>query len=198
MINAQQIVILMPLFNLNLPQNAKMVFGWLMQIAAMEALPTDWIYSFVTDVEGRPVTPVFEDLGFEHHLILNNFGTMGFVFAMLPFVYLIIFVASYCRACRCCRRCTKRARNYLYWSILLRLTIEGYVIGLICSLINMINLDLSRETDNWTFGNSVITLVIFPMLILFPIYCIWFMNKYRLSLNTDSMKKRYGEMTAGY
>ena len=44
MINAQQIVILTPLFYIAIPDNAMIFFGWLMQIAAMEAIPTELIY----------------------------------------------------------------------------------------------------------------------------------------------------------
>ena len=29
-----------------------MFFGWLMQIAALEALPTDLMYSYIMDVDG--------------------------------------------------------------------------------------------------------------------------------------------------
>ena len=67
-----------------------------MQVAAMEALPTDWIYSFIMKVEGKPVSEEFAALGIDHHLILNNFGTLGFVFGILPFVYITIGLASYC------------------------------------------------------------------------------------------------------
>jgi len=48
MINAQQIVILTPLFFVNIPSNAMMFFGWLMKVASMEAIPTDLIYSYVS------------------------------------------------------------------------------------------------------------------------------------------------------
>ena len=197
MINAQQIVIMTPLFNVNLPQNASVIFGWLMQVAAMEALPTDWIYSFIMDVEGKPVSDAFASLGIDHHLILNNFGTMGIVFAILPLVYLTIGIASYCKVA-CCRKCTKRMKKKLYWDVLLRSIIEGYVIGLICALVNMINLNLSRDTDHWTFINSVITLVIFPILIIFPFYSVYFLARNKPTLKTTKMHQKYGAMTEGY
>lgn len=47
MINAQQLVILIPLFKVATPNNASMIFNFLMQIAAFELLPTDVIYGYL-------------------------------------------------------------------------------------------------------------------------------------------------------
>ena len=86
----------------------------------------------------------------------------------------------------------------LYWDVLLRSIIEGYVIGLICALVNMVNLNFSRDTDHWTFINSVITLVIFPILIIFPFYGVCFMARNKPKLRSISMRQKYGAMTDGY
>ena len=67
-----------------------------MEIASLEALPTEWIYGFFSQVGGRPLSPIFKDMGLEHHLILNNYGTLGFIFAMMPFLYLLAFIAGKC------------------------------------------------------------------------------------------------------
>mmetsp|Transcript_15839 Transcript_15839/g.21453 ORF Transcript_15839/g.21453 Transcript_15839/m.21453 type:complete len:90 (+) Transcript_15839:966-1235(+) len=83
-------------------------FGWLMQIAAMEALPTDWMYSFLSSKEGRPMSPTFEEIGFEHHLFMNNSGSMGVFLACLPFLYLIHYMSTKCESSKCCRRCSKK------------------------------------------------------------------------------------------
>ena len=92
MINAQQIVIILPLFDedkLKIPQNAAGIFEFIMSIAAFEAIPTDDIYAQISTVEGVPRTGMFETIGLEHHLFLNNFGTLGFVICSLPFIYLL-------------------------------------------------------------------------------------------------------------
>lgn len=45
-----------------------------MWIAAVEMIPTDYIYDKMADIEEAiPISSTFEELGFEHHLILNNF-----------------------------------------------------------------------------------------------------------------------------
>ena len=87
MISAQQIVVLLPLFNVQIPANTYLLFEQLMMIAAFEVIPTDAIYERLSSVEGNPISSAFEQLGFEHHLIMNNFGTLGFTFAFLPILY---------------------------------------------------------------------------------------------------------------
>ena len=68
-----------------------MFFEQLMKIAAIEVIPTDLIYAYFSEVEGIPFSSTFEELGFEHHLVLNNFGTLGFILAIMPLAYVLNF-----------------------------------------------------------------------------------------------------------
>lgn len=120
--------------------------------------------------EGIPISSTFEELGFEHHLILNNFGTLGFLLSMLPLAYAMFWLLEGFRrsSCKCYKRFMKRLNRQLYWSLILRVLIESYLIGLICSLLNVRLLDLSSDSNRWKFANQVITLIILPVLCLFP------------------------------
>ena len=111
----------------------------------MEALPTDWMYSFLSDIEGKPLSPVFEELGFEHHMMLNNYGTLGFVFLSMPLAYIIHCFSSSCSNIKCCIRFSRSFGRKIYWGIMLRMIIEGYVIGLLSCLINARSLDFTQE-----------------------------------------------------
>ena len=44
MVEAQQIIILMALFNIRMPANAAMFFGFMMQIASFDFIPMDLLY----------------------------------------------------------------------------------------------------------------------------------------------------------
>ena len=184
MIHAQQIVILLALFGgVNIPDNANFIFSSLMSIAAFELIPTDDIYiHFGSDPDGgEPVSKVFEDIGFEHHLLMNNFGTLGFFLALYPFIYLTYYIVVQFQGVRCCRRTAKRMASTIFWSSLLRLIIESYIICFICCLCNLRKLDFSFD-DNWTSINAVLTCVIFPIVILFPIWSVRKMYKNFLNL----------------
>ena len=45
MVKAQQVIILFPLYKIQIPANASMVYSVLMQLAAFEMIPTDQIYN---------------------------------------------------------------------------------------------------------------------------------------------------------
>ena len=80
---------------MTIPKNADMLFQALFKIASFELVPTDMIYewAFSSDPEGgSPVSPIFENIGLEHHLLMNNFGTLGFFASLYPFFYLAYFV----------------------------------------------------------------------------------------------------------
>lgn len=65
MINAQQIVILLPLFQIEIPDNVGILFSALMKIASFEAIPTDYIYyTLFFKGEGNPINQKFSELGF--------------------------------------------------------------------------------------------------------------------------------------
>ena len=89
LINAQQIVILLPLFKVSIPGNAMIFFEQLMTIAALEVIPTDVIYENFSVEEPQPLSLAFEQVGLEHHLVMNNFGTLGFIFSILPAFYVL-------------------------------------------------------------------------------------------------------------
>ena len=171
-INAQQLVIIIPLIQVPIPQSTNKIFQKLLWIAAVEMVPTDYIYEQMADIEEAiPINSTFEELGFEHHLILNNFGTLGFLLSLLPLAYAMFWLLGGCRrnSCKCYKRIMKRLNRQLYWSLILRVLIESYMIGLICSLLNVRLLDFSTQQNRWTFANQVITLIILPVMCLFPI-----------------------------
>ena len=137
LISAQQLVILFPLMKVSIPSNAYIFFQQLMMVAAVEVIPTDLIYSKVSNVEGQPLSASFEEVGFEHHLIMNNFGTFGFILAILPFFYAFQFIISLCTVSKFIQRLSGYLYSKLYYGSLLRMIIQSYIICLICCLLNL-------------------------------------------------------------
>ncbi len=86
-----------------IPANALFILDKLTKICSFELIPTHLIYIHFTEEVGVPKNARFEELGFEHHLFMENFGTLGFVFAMMPFLYFFQFLVSLCSGCKCCR-----------------------------------------------------------------------------------------------
>ena len=114
---------------------------------------------------------------------------------MLIPVFIISFFIKCFRKYKCCNRSYKKLAKKLYWSIVLRTIIESYVIGLICCFINAMNLDFSRE-DTWTLINAILTVIIGPLLILFPVIAASYMA---INWNhLDTMEVSYGELYHGF
>ena len=97
MVDTQQIVILLPLFNIVLPDNAAAFFAQLMTIAAFAIIPTDPIFGYLFAAPPAdlplPLSDNFMQVGFATTYITNNMGTLFFSLMYLPImacVYLII------------------------------------------------------------------------------------------------------------
>ena len=170
-----------------------------MSIAAFELLPADAIYEGLFDMQvpAEALNDRYEALGLEHWLLMNNLGTFGCILLFSPFLYVGYYVIACCKGFKICRRATKRLEPKLFWGFLLRMIIEGYVITLICCLINIRRLDFEVDTK-WVFSNSIITVVIMPILIFFPIFSICYMLSNFNDLNEVFCKERFGELYAAY
>ena len=197
MVNAQQIVVLLPLFNVIIPMSCMLVFDKLMAIASFEALPTDMIYGWFSEVEGEPKNDQFEKVGFEHHLLLNNFGTLGFIIACLPMLYLIYAILSYCHGIKRIKRVHNRLSRSLFWGFPFRMLIESYILCLICVFLNLERLEFASE-DKWVQANSYIAVFLATVYILFPIGAICFMYTNFRELEENHVKKKMGTLYQGY
>lgn len=173
------------------------VFDKLMAIASFEALPTDMIYGWFSDVEGEPKNDQFEKVGFEHHLILNNFGTLGFIIACLPMVYLIYALLTYCRGFKRVKRFHNKLGISLFWGFPFRMLIESYILCLICVFLNLQKLEFTSE-DKWVKANSYIAVFLATVYTLFPIGAIYFMYNNFRDLEQNLVKKKMGELYQGY
>ena len=168
-----------------------------MTIAAFEFLPVDEIYGDLFEIEGKSFSGKFEELGMDHHLTMNNLGTLGFVMVLLIPLCFIHKIISYCKAIRCCRKSAQRLGGILYYGTVLRLIMESFVIGFLATLINLQGIDFSNE-DKWTFANAIITCILFPIFLLFPLFATLFMLGNWDMLNTQHIKPSFGEIYDGF
>ena len=61
MINTQQLIVLMPLFKINIPANAGLFFARIMQIAAFELVELEELLNQVLELE--PTGPINKNFG---------------------------------------------------------------------------------------------------------------------------------------
>jgi len=66
MINTQQIIVLMPLFHIDMSANAQLFFAFIMQISSFDILPTNDFYDkyFPSPAWDGPINEKLDILGF--------------------------------------------------------------------------------------------------------------------------------------
>ena len=90
-INAQQLIILLPLCDVSLPANTLDFLHKIFEIAAFEIYPNlgddiNWLLNLEPT---EPMAKGFEELGYESVYIFNNMGTMAIFFIGYP-VYILL------------------------------------------------------------------------------------------------------------
>lgn len=90
MINTQQMIVMMPLFQISMPSNAGLFFKQVMEIAAFDFYDFTDIILDLFEIEATdPIDNNFEAVGFESQYFLINMGTMV-IFCMIYVMCLLV------------------------------------------------------------------------------------------------------------
>ena len=140
MINTQQIIVVMPLFNTNIPANAGMFFGFIMNLASFNLLPTDEFYNSYMVMSNDPgaLNSNFDDQGYGSVYLLQNLGTLLVAILTIPLFVGLYYVLK--PLTRCSTRIKKvhlKLKNYLFWSHQIQVIFESYSVICMCALINL-------------------------------------------------------------
>ena len=137
-INQLQLIVLIPLCNIPMPANAKILFTLLMQAAAFDYYDTDDIYKQLLKVEETPARSTnFSLSGFESMWFIINLGTLAAIIVLFPLSYFAReFLELVFGNISCCRRVAKSMKQDLYWNAPLRMIIESYLSMSISCFIN--------------------------------------------------------------
>ena len=133
----------------------------------------------------------------EHHLTMNNLGTLGFIMIIILLLFVVTAIFSCCKSIKCCEKVYRRLESALYYNIILRTIMESFVIGVMCTLINLKQIDFSMD-DRWTFANTVITIILSTIYALFPIFAALYMLGNWELISHQYIKSRFGEIYQGF
>ena len=174
MINTQQLLILLPLMTVLLPNNASAFFKRIFTIAAFDLYDMNEFYQDLLGVpDSGPYNEKMEDFGFESCYILSNMGTM----ILFYIIYALLMLLRYClqrceNVCNCASINSRKLRNILYFSLLLTTVFESYSLVILTCLIalDVISFDswgLSVQSATClAFTISFLTLPFFLMISL--------------------------------
>lgn len=100
MINTQQIIVLIPLFKVQVPLNATQFLNLIMTVAAFDIIPTDDLYASLfglTEIEAPDaLNSNFDTVGFETTWSFFNLGSLGIVILILPLLISIDMTLRIC------------------------------------------------------------------------------------------------------
>ena len=137
MINTQQLLILLPLMTVLLPNNASAFFKRIFTIAAFDLYDMNEFYQDLLGVpDSGPYNEKMEDFGFESCYILSNMGTMILFYITYSLLMLVQYCLRRCRnVCSCASINSRKLRNHLYFSLLLTTVFESYSLVILTCLI---------------------------------------------------------------
>ena len=176
LIRSQQIIVLMPLYNVSLPANAGFFFKTIMQIAAFEIIEMNEKYVSLTGESSTALSSNFLLIGFDSMWFINNLSTLGIVLISIPLVYLVRPLLVPFKKKLWAYKIKKYLKKTLYWSFPYRMIHESYLIILICTMINM--RWLYFETL-WNSINSLITITFFIFALAIPLAAGYLLYKYK-------------------
>ena len=141
MINSQQLLVTLPMFNQQIPANAGLFYGFIMDVASFDLLPTERFYDTylsLKDEASNSLNSNFESLGYSSMYFLRNMGTLMLVLLSLPFLVVVQLILKY--VFRNSKRVTifeRRLSKSLYWNYVIQVIFESYSVLCMCVLINL-------------------------------------------------------------
>jgi hypothetical protein len=196
MINTQQIIVLMPLFTIKLPPNAGVFFGFIMQIASFDILPTEGFYDKYFNMDDTTaINENFESVGLTSTLFLYNVGSLIVVILSIPLLLFVVLLMKPFRRCsgRINRYHNKLSR-YMMWGHPITVMQESYTVALICAMLNVV------YPTYETWGDIISTVFAFIVLflsVLVPLlFGIVLLRKFTY-LRRNKIKIRWGAIFEG-
>jgi len=189
MIETQQIIVLLPLFLVQLPANAGVFFNQLNKFTAFDFFDTTPVLNWMLQLEpSDPLNSSFEALGFESIYFLQNLGTLIIAFVVYPQLLIVCWI--------CCRMKNLTVRKYgekmkrsLYWGYWNSLIFESFSVLVISLFINMKSLSWARFNVGLMSTMAVLAL---PALLVYPFAYTLYLIYHFEHLKWRSFKEKHG------
>ncbi len=133
----------MPLWNVNPPGNAAMFYGFMMEIAAFDMVPTgDFYDKYLQDLPiTEPLNDNFDVLGFSNMYFLYNSGSIMISIIAVPLLAIVVGILRPCISYRYPLYWYRRVKSYVFWNGTFQTITGSYTILVLCVLINMKNVN---------------------------------------------------------
>lgn len=197
MIQALQIVILLPLMNSSMPANTGMFFNQLAAIAAFDFFEIgDYLNDWFGLDSKDPVNEKFETIGMESIYFMNNLGT--FVVILLTKV-LIVFAWALMYPLELISKKIRRRRRRLggkiFWNSWITLVTESFAIVGLCAMISFkYNFEFSSGGQSL---QTVVCLATMLLYIVLPLFALFKTMQDFDQITSREMKHQFGAFYEG-
>ena len=139
MINTQQLIVLMPLFDIKPPANVNMLFEKIMEIAAFDLFEVNEPLDKLLNLEPtEPFNERFSTVGFESIYLLNNLGTLNFAYiAWILAALVTLGLRRFALDSDKVYTIFNKMRKLLFFNTIISIYIESYSLLAVCCLINL-------------------------------------------------------------
>lgn len=188
MINAQQLIVLMPLFDINMPANAQLFFNQIMKIAAFDIIDTEAMLNKLLHLKKtKPLNENFNKLGFESLWFLNNMGSLMIGFFLYAIAIIVLkILEQFTERSEKIKSFYEKLRSALFYNTLVAIFTESYSLMCVCCMINFTNISFKSFGEG--FQTSV-NFVFFALLFVYPVVIT--VHCYRNWSRIDEIKKHF-------
>ena len=140
MINTQQLIALLPLFKVNIPANALLLFNKIMEIAAFDIIEINDPLNKLLDLEPTgPYRPNFDAVGFESIYLLNNLGALNFAYLawLLAALTILLLKCRVVEESETARKMRSKLSGKIFFNPLISVFLESYSLLAVCCFINI-------------------------------------------------------------
>ena len=166
MINALQIIILLPLIDVKIPANAGMFFKTLAEYAAFDFVDIGEYADAIFKLEPtEPINTSAESLGIDTTYFVNNLGTF-YVFLLINFLMLfawfLVGLLRNCKERKSLKKIERKLKRNLFWNGTTMTVRESFMMVVLCAFISLsYNFSFTSLGMNWQSISVMVLLTIY-------------------------------------
>jgi len=184
MIEAMQVLSMVPLFDIRMPAIPTLIFGFFAEITAFDYVEVGDYFEKVFDIsDSDPIDQNFEALGFETTFFLYNMGSMLFLLVLTPIILALGGLLQLCDRFESCKKVGQRIDRAWRWSGTIQIIKEMFGLAVLSACIGFYRLTWSHVGD---IINSLCASFTPMYLIALPVATAIFLKRNYTKLHTEN------------
>ena len=189
MINTQQLIVLMPLFKVNMPANVQIFFNQVTKIASFNLINVEPLINKILHLnQTLPLDQNFGALGFNSLYFMNNMGSLLIAIFIICVGIVFLFCIDNYVWLLWVSNLSAKIRSSIFYDAIVSTFIESYAFMSVSCLIafNKISFDSPGETIQ-----TLVNFLFFGLLFIFPAILLTVVTKAWKKGQLKSLKENY-------